>query len=412
MLYLRSIGLLLLACSPLMAEDWPQWLGPNRDGSTPATIQAWKGKLKTLWKQPVGEGHGSPVVANGVVYLHYKAKNAEKELLSAYDAKTGKKLWTAGYDRPKYKGLFGNGPRATPAVSGGRVYTFGPTGILACFSAKQKKLLWKIDTIEKFDAPKLKFGASCSPFVVDGKVLINVGAKKASVVAFDAKTGKVVWKSQSDPASYASPILVGKGKGRQAIFFTGKGLIGLSPKDGTLYWRYGFTDLLNESSVTPVLVKDILVASAITRGGIGLKMKLAGKNSKATKKWNNGKLTGYFSTPVPVGDYLYLVTGANPLAFQLTPVATLRCVNPKTGAELWNMPKVGKYHASLVRTGNNKLLMLEEKGNLVLLNPTPKGYTEICRSRICGNTWAHAAISNGRLFIRDGSSLRCIELPK
>ncbi|MGF1579161.1 MAG: PQQ-binding-like beta-propeller repeat protein [Gemmataceae bacterium] len=410
--FMRSLCVLLLMCSVVSAGDWPQWLGPKRDGSTSETIAPWKGRLKVSWKQSVGEGHSSPVVADGVVYLHYKAKNAEKEVLDAYDAKSGKRLWTANYTRPQYKGLFGNGPRATPSVAGNRVYTYGPTGILACFSAKKKRLLWKVDTIAQFQAPKLKFGASCSPLVTGGKVLINVGAKNASVVAFDAKTGDVVWKSQSDGASYASPILVGKGKKQQAIFFTGKGLIGLAPKDGTLYWRYSFRDFLNESSVTPVLVNDILVASAITRGGVGLKLDLDGKKSKATKKWGNVKLTGYFATPVPVGKYLYLVTGANPLAFKLTPEATLRCVNPKTGAELWNTPKVGKYHASLMRTGNNKLLLLEEQGHLVMLDPNPKGYTEICRSRICGKTWAHVAIADGRLFIRDGAELRCIALPK
>src|SRR5947209_2696431 len=131
--------------------------------------------------------------------------------------------------------MYGNGPRATPAVADGKLYTYGITGVLTCWDAARGEQLWQVDALKKLGAPNLRFGASCSP-LLDGKsVLINVGAKGASVVAFARDNGEVVWKSQDDPASYSSPIIVGKGKDLQVIFLTQVAAIGLDPAEGTLF---------------------------------------------------------------------------------------------------------------------------------------------------------------------------------
>jgi outer membrane protein assembly factor BamB len=243
--------------------------------------------------------------------------------------------------------------------------------------------------------------------VEQNHVLVNVGGKGASVVAFDQDTGAVAWKNLDDPASYSSPIVFGQGKERQVVFLTQQALVSLSPNDGRLFWRFPLVDLLFESSTTPVRTGDLLMASSITYGSVGLRLETKDGRPSATQVWKNDALTCYFSTPVAVGqDYLYIVTGTKPPF----PQATLHCLEAKTGKELWKKPKVGKYHAALLRTGNDKLLMLEEAGDLVLLDPDPKEYRELARAKVCGETWAHPALANGRLYVRDNKEIICLRL--
>jgi outer membrane protein assembly factor BamB len=408
--WLRSLCFLLLCTLAARAGDWPQWLGPTRDAVSLEKIAPWKDGPKVVWRKPVGEGNNSPVVAGGRVFIHAKVRDKTAEEVVAFDVKSGGELWRTPYPRPAFKSLYGNGARATPAVAGGKVYTYGITGLLTCFDAKTGMQLWQVDALKKFNAKNLFFGASCSP-LVDGKnVIVAVGGKGASVVAFDKDSGEVAWKSQDDGASYASPIVIETGKTRQLVFLTALGVVSLNPADGRVYWRSPLRDLLFESSTTPIRAGDLLMASSITFGSLGLRLEDKDGKPAVEQAWKNTALTSYFSTPVPVGtDHIYMVTGSNPLAFSGKADATLRCIEAKTGKELWNRPKVGKYHASLMRTGDNKLLMLEEAGELVLLDPSPKEYRELARAKVCGETWAHAALSNGRLYVRDKGELICLQ---
>ena len=409
---LRALVVLLLLGPVAVADDWPQWLGPKRDGSTPAKIAAWKEPLKVLWKQPAGEGHSSPVVAGGRVYLHTRVKDKTKEQLAAFDAATGEPSWTTSYERGAFTSFFGNGPRGTPAIADGKVYTFGITGLLTCFDAAKGDRLWQVDTLKKYKAGNLFFGASCSPLVEGDLVLVDVGGKGASIVALDRTSGDEKWKALDDKASYSSPIALGKGKDRQVVFLTGARLVGLSPVDGKLFWQQPLVDKLFESSTTPTVAGDVLLGSSVTFGSVALKMEDGTSGPQVKELWTDPKYTCYFSTPVAVGAHVYLVTGTNPLAKAKTTTATLRCIEAASGKELWTRENVGKYHASLVRTGDGKLLMLEEAGDLVLLEPNAKEYRELARSKICGNTWAHPAVADGRLYVRDGGELVCVELPK
>jgi outer membrane protein assembly factor BamB len=405
---LRSIWFLLLTSGLTAAGDWPQWLGPQRDGSSSEKVQAWKAPPKVLWREPVGEGHSSPIVAGGRVILHTRLRDREDEEIVAFDAKTGKEIWRQSYPRGKYSNIFGNGPRATPALADGRLYTFGVTGILSCFDAASGKQLWQVDTLKEFQATNLLFGASSSPIVLEDKVLVSAGNKGGFIAAFHCKDGSLAWKNQDDPASYSSPIRIGKGKTEQVIFLTGKRLLGLQPADGSVFWEFPLVDKLFESSTTPVRVGDLLLASSITYGSVGLKLAEKDGKPSASKVWKNDELTCYFSTPVAVSkEHVYMVTGSNPLG--LEHVSTLRCLEAGSGKVLWSRPKVGKYHASLLRTGNDQLLMLDDAGNLVLLEPNAKEYSELARTKICGETWAHPALADGRLYVRDNKELICVQ---
>jgi outer membrane protein assembly factor BamB len=408
---LRALMALLLGASVALAGDWPQWLGPRRDNSSQEIVKPWTEPLKILWKQPVAEAHSSPVVAQGRVYLHTAVAGKDEEALTAYDAKSGKQLWQTAYPRAPFKNPFGNGPRATPSVNADKVYAFGITGLLTCFAADTGKQLWQVDTLKKYNAPNLVFGVSCSPLIEGDLLFVNVGGKGSSIVAFDKNTGEERWKGLDDPASYSSPIGIKQAGEREIVFLTAKGLVALAPKDGSVFWKYPLVDKLAESSTTPVVAGDILFGSSITIGGVGLRLQASEGKPGVKEAWMKPDLNCYFSTPVAVGkDYLYIVTGSSPFAF--VKQATLRCVEAQTGKELWSRGKVGTYHASLLRTGDSKLLMVEEAGNLVLLQPKPESYDELARSKICGQTWAHPALAERRLFIRDSKQLVCVEMPE
>ena len=410
--WIRSLGIALLLAPLAIAADWPQWLGPKRDGSSPEKVSPWKEPLKILWRQPVGEGNSAPIVGEGRVFLHFKVKDKLEEQITAYDAKSGKLLWQSPYKRTALKTLYGNGPRATPAYADGKIYTYGITGLLSCFETDKGKLEWQVDTADVLSPKPLIFGPSCSPLVVGKSVLMNIGGKGSSIVAFDKEFGKIQWMKLNDGASYASPILIRKNK--EAVFLTEQSLVGVKPDDGSLLWRFPFKDPYLESSTTPVRAGGLLIGSSIGLGTVGLRLEKKEGKITPTEVWKQPKLTCYFSTPIAVGkDQFYAVVGEislNPFA-KKKPKAKLCCVETQTGKTLWTKENVGTYHASLLRTGDNKLLMLEEGGDLVLLDPNPKEYRELARSKICGSTWAHPALANSRLYVRDGKELICVELP-
>jgi outer membrane protein assembly factor BamB len=403
------LGCLLSLSLPLslaVAADWPQFLGPNRDNATPEKVAPWKGELKPLWKAPVGDAHSSPVLAGGVVYAFYQPKGKHADALAAFDAKTGNQLWEKSYDRAEFKPLFGAGPRSTPTVADGKVYTLGGTGVLACWDAKTGDIAWKVDTLKEFNASNLFFGISTSPLVEGDAVVVLVGGKGAGVVALDKATGKTLWKATDDPASYASPIATGTGADRQLIFLTGSNLRGLSPA-GKELWAYPFKDKLNESSTTPIKVGDTVVGSSVTAGSVALKVTAKDGKWTAEREWLKPDLTCYFSTPVVVGKHLYMVNGAASLT---NPTITLRCVELGTGTVAWERKNVGKYHAAIVRTGDDNLLMLDDKGELILFAADPAGYKELAKAKVCGPTWAHPAVADGKVYLRDERELICVPL--
>ena len=227
-----------MIATAVRAEDWPGWLGPRRDNSTTETIAVWKDPPKLLWKAPAGEGDGSPIIADGKVFVHSKVKDKNAERVEALDAVTGASLWNKTYDRPAFSSLYGNGPRATPSYSAGKLYTYGITGLLTCFDAKDGTQIWQVDMLKQFGAQNLLFGVSASPLVDGDRIYLPVGGAKASVVSLDKNTGKEIWKSGDDKASYASPNLITVGGKKQPLVLTAAPISWRSTQaDGTELWK-------------------------------------------------------------------------------------------------------------------------------------------------------------------------------
>ena len=401
-----ALVLALTPTLPLAAADWPQFLGPNRDNSLPEKIGRWGADgPKVLWKQPVGEAHSSPVVAKGLVYAFYQPKGKDADALAAFDVATGERKWEQSYARAKFSPQFGNGPRGTPAIADGKAYTLGGTGVLACWDAADGRVLWQVDTLKEYKAPNLSFGVSGSPLVAGGKVFVNVGGKGAGVAAFDAATGKLAWKATDDKASYSSPILADVGGTKQVVFLTAAGLAGFDPDTGKEFWRHPFKDALKESATSPLYQNGVLYGSSVTLGSVALKL---GGTAPPEKLWMSPQLNCYFSTPAFLSspDTLFMLNGK----LSITPSITLRAVEAKSGKVLWERPNVGKYHAALVVGACGDLLMLDDGGDLSVIAGNRDRFEERCRAKVCGPTWAHPAVSDGRVFLRDENELICVSL--
>jgi outer membrane protein assembly factor BamB len=403
---------LLLAVSSVWGGDWPQWLGLQRDGATAEKVAPWKDAPKVLWRLPTGPGFSVPVIAGGRVFVHSRVPDKEEEEVLALDAKTGKQIWRASYPRAPYSSIINTGPQATPCVVKGRIYTYGITGVLSCFETESGKQVWQVDAYKQLKARLPRFGATCSPLVVGNRVLVAVGGQGSAVVGFDADSGEVAWKALEGPISTASPIVYlnrsKKGAAAlEAVFVNARSLVALNPFDGEVSWQHALSDMPLGTTPSPVVAGDLLLASSNKAGGVGVKLSHADEKTSAAEAWKNADLTGYFSTPVVCGkDHIYMVT----TQVLPQPMATLRCVEVKTGKETWNQPKVGFFHAGLVRTGDDKLLLLDDTGMLRLLEHDPKGYRELAQAQVCAATFVTPALANGLLYVRDGKEVVCVEL--
>jgi outer membrane protein assembly factor BamB len=411
-----SASALLCLLPVLHAADWPQWRGPDRTGhvshgvAVPKTLPA---DLKILWRIKLGDGLASPVVAGGKVF--YLDNHSGKETVHAADTATGQEVWSAPLDDAFKDTQTASGPRCTPLTDGGRVYAQSCRGELRCLDAKDGRLIWRTSYVTNFGgvfigekgaaAGATRHGYNGSP-LIDGAHLIAVtgGTNGASVVCFDKASGEVIWKSQSDPAGYAPPILTTIAQRRQVVIFTVDGLIGLDPRDGQLLWRVPFKTTFGRHVTTPAVVDDLVMISSHEFGLIGMRVATDGKNFKATPAWTNKEAAINFASPVAVSGHLYGVG----------PAKNLVCVDVKTGELAWskdgyfNSP-AGKAHASFIVMGEN-ILVLTDGGQLVLIAADPKQCREASRAQVCGNTWCNPAYADGKLYLRDAKDLLCVGL--
>jgi outer membrane protein assembly factor BamB len=409
----RTVLCLLACAAAAPAADWPQWLGPKRDGSTPEKVAPWKEKEppKVLWHQEIGQAYSSPVVAGGRVFVHAGVADKEQELVVAFDAATGKELWKDTYDRPKFQSALGTGPRATPTVAGKRLFTMGINGVLSCYDVESGKRQWQVDLYQSLKADLPAFAVCCSPLVVGNRVIVSVGGKGRCVVALHAETGEVQWQALDDAASTSSPVLFAggdrpRGAPPDVVFMTPLRLVGLDPLDGTLRWEHSMVFQPRGTSPTPIVAGDKVVTSTQAHGALAVQVGKKDDKFVPEAAWQNKEMKSYFSSGVAAGEQIFLVTNK----LDGVPQTDLTCVEAKTGKPLWKKEKVGYFHAGVLRTGDDKLLVLNDGGTLTLLEVDEKGARELARAKVCGGTLVAPALADGKLYARDDREVICLQL--
>ena len=308
--------------------DWPQWRGPRRDGSVGAALPAqWPEALKKRWEIPVGTGHASPVVSgNRVVVI---AREGDQEIVRALDVASGKEIWRAAYPAPydvnPAAWSHGPGPKSTPAIAGGRVFTLGIGGILSAFDLASGKLIWRVP------APAVlpQYGAATSPLVDGTSVIAHVGGhENGALTSFDAATGKPRWQWKGDGPGSGSPIIATFGGVRQVIAQTQKLLVGLNASTGTLLWQLPFTTDFDQNAFTPVVFQDLLINAGIDRPLTAIRPKLDDGKWIAETVWTNPQTPMFMSSPVLIGGTIYGLTMRSRGQFV--------AIDAASGKTLWN----------------------------------------------------------------------------
>lgn len=388
------------------AGDWPQILGPDRNGHAAKDERlsaAWpKDGPKVVWERAVGRGFASISVAGGTAILFHR--EGDEQAVEALDAATGKPLWR--HARPtRYVSTISedDGPRATPVIHDGRVFCLGADGELFCVALDSGKEIWVRHLAEEFAVPESYFGAGSTPLVEDGKLLVNVGGRRgAGIVAFRLDNGKTVWQTDEDPASYSAPIAATAAGVRHAIFVTRYHVVSLDPADGKERFRFAFGKRgpTVNAAVPLVCHGNVFVTASY---GIGAVMATIEKD-RATPLWSGGNaMASQYTTCVYVDGVLY---GCDGRADQ--PPAHLRAVDAKTGRVLWSEDGFGVAH---VIAADGKCLALKDDGTLVLFKPAKDKFKPLAMAKVLdGTARAIPALAGGRLYVRDSSVLRCLHV--
>ncbi len=430
------LGLMCLV-SFAHADDWPQWLGTQRDGIWRETgiLQKFpESGPKQVWQASVGTGYSGPSVANGKVYVMdlVKDEGSSQERVLCFDATTGKPIWTHAYDCKYEKVQYGAGPRCTPLVTDQYEYTVGTMGDLRCLKVADGSLVWQKNYLKDFAAKLPIWGFASHPILHDGKLICVTGGTNSNlVIAFDAATGKTLWEAESteEDCGYAAVVLATFGKQLTAVIWHGGAVLGLDPDTGKRLWRQPFKPNYGLTAPTPIaLDHQRLFVTAFYEGP--LMMKIADNSvsvqwrgqGKSEKPEGSDKLHSIMPTPYHQDGYLYGVCS----------YGELRCLKADTGERVWEtrQPTVGgpDDEGKPVRWGNafltpnaDRFFLFNEQGQLVIAKLTPKGYEELDRAQILKPTnklagrpvvWVHPAYANKKMFVRNDAELVCVDLAK
>ena len=391
----------------ICASDWPQFLGPARNGVYTGSdlADSWpKEGPPVLWRKRIGQGFSAPAVSSAKLILFHRLEN--QEIVECLDAADGKSIWTFEYPT-SYRDDFGfdEGPRATPTITGGKVFTFGAEGALHCLDFNSGKKIWSVNTKSAFQAPKGFFGMACSPLVEGNAVLLNIGgADGAGIVAFDAATGKLLWKATEDEASYSSPVAATLNDRRYAFFFNRRALVALDPSNGKVFFDFPWRPKIHASvsAAAPLVIGDQVFLSASYQTGAIL---LHVENNRVEKVWSaDDALSNHYATSVYHDGFLYGYDGRQESG------PNLRCVELKTGKIRWSEDRFG---AGTVTLAGHRLFLLKENGELLLAPASPDSFKPIARAQILPNgVRAYPAVADGHLYARSKDTLICVDLRK
>lgn len=425
---------LALVPSLLRADDWPQWMGPTRDGlwrETGILEKFPENGPKVLWRTPIAGGFAGPAVAAGRIYVTDYATSTDfrkvsspssrpriegKERIWCLDARTGQVAWKHEYDC-QYAISYPAGPRCTPTVHDGKVYTLGAEGNLFCLDAAKGTVLWSKELKKEYQTATPIWGFCGHPLIDGKKLFCVVGGKGSVAVAFDKDTGKELWKAVSaEEPGYCPPSIITAGGTRQLLIWDAEKINSLDPETGKVFWSVELQADYNMSIMAPRQVGDLLFAAGY--GHKGVLLKLNADKPAAAEVWRGKASNALYpvnSTPLTVGDILYGVDQDG----------ALRAVRMATGERLWESfrPTTGKGPvmegtAFLVRNGE-RWFVFNEKGELILAKLTPRGYEEISRAKVLETTgiaprrdvvWSHPAFANRCIFARNDKEIICISL--
>jgi outer membrane protein assembly factor BamB len=415
MLAIRSLAAILGCCILLplaVAEqaepakpdwqtaDWPQWRGERRDGVSDerGLLASWpEGGPKELWRRSLGEGFSAISVVDGVLYTQYVS--GEDALLVALAAKDGKRLWQLRTGK-RFSDSYGNGPRATPTVDAGVVFALDSGGGLVAANAKDGRELWRHDLVAKYGARPPRWGLASSPLVEGGRVIVHAGGEGGrSVLAFDRTDGRLVWSSRDEKPGYAAPIAIDAAGQRQLILFAGDRLVSLDPNSGSTLWEWTWKTDWGVNASTPIWIAPdrLFLSSGYSKGATMLRLLERDGVAAVEEIWRNREMRNKFSSSVLYDGMLFGFDDSS-----------LKCVDPNTGETAWRQRGLG--HGSLLAV-DGKLLLLSDRGRLVLAAASADGYAEFGSTQLFETkTWTVPTLAGGRLYVRDEKEIVALDL--
>jgi len=416
------LAALLGACwgNRSVAEDWPQFRGPTRDGvwNETGVMQAFPPEgLKIRWRVPAGGGLSSPIVSEGRVFLCDSETKKPKawERVHCYDEKSGQSLWThtdeVTYPDWAFDPKSPTGPDSTPIIAGGRIYTLGRVGALSCLDVRDGSVIWHKELVPEFGAAD-SFGTTPSPLIERNLLILAMGAKPdACVVAFDTDTGKEVWRALDDTWTYSSPIVITAGGQRQLIVLTPEAVTSLDPTTGKVWWREKRATRGDFTAACPVVYENLLFVG-------GIMFQLNPDKPDASVLWpeTNASYTRRIlsQTSVPLI--------RNGVVFSDKSYGHLVCLDALTGKSLWQNDEVtDKANGAMQQPYPNgdSILIYTNQGNLIRARLSSAGYEEISRVHFIEPTspfagrkvvWPLPAFANRHVFARNGEELICASL--
>ncbi len=425
---------LLLSGGPLGADDWPQWLGPRRDGvwrETDILERFPEGGPRVRWRAKVTAGYSGPAVAAGRVYVvdRHPAEGAKKpandfgrgtipgtERVLCLNEADGKVLWTHEYDCP-YTISYPLGPRTTPVVRAQRVYTLGAEGNLFCFHAVTGKVLWSRALKKDYKVGAPLWGFSSHPLLDGRKLICVVGGKGTTAVAFDKDTGKEIWRAlNAREPGYCPPMIYEAGGRRQLITWDAEAVHGLDPETGKVFWTVKDAPYMGMAISTPCKLGDLLFLTSTF--GHSTMLRLAKDRPGAAVAWRGGKATGFdsvFGTPFAEGGCVYGTSSDG----------ELRCIDAETGKVLWRTlepnrgrKKIRSADVFIVKQGG-RFFLFNDLGDLIIAEMSPKGYKQFSSAHLLDPTsaafgrdvlWSHPAFANRSVYLRNDKELLCVSL--
>lgn len=404
---LMSFG--FAATAPIYAHDWAQFLGPSRNGQSAETelISSFPADgPKILWKTSLGVSMSGMAIQGEQLFTLFQ--DDATQFAVCLKTSDGSEVWKTEL-APLYENGMGNGPRATPSVSAGKVVVYTGEGILVALDEMSGKKQWSVDVPKSLDAKPSEYGMSCSPLIAECLVIVHAGASSAAVAAFDLETGKLAWKSGSDNAGYSSPVLMKLAGANQVVSLTASGAIGIDPKNGTPLWSFDFPTEYDCNTANPVQlsVDELLLSAGENHGSVILKIEPDGKTFRAEEVWSSfgkdSQLRAEWQTPVVIDGHLYGLDNSGSAG----PITNLVCIRLKDHKTVWQKNRFGK---SNLIAADGKLFLTTMEGEVVIVEASPAAFKELARATVMETTRQAPALSGGRLFVRDDKDVICLDV--